>query len=217
MKANMDVPTKYEDVCGAVAKKRRSLQLRCGLWCAAVIFLEYIYLWSYFAARISTFGSALIAVFLLLSYPIKAGILKLFADRGWQGVVRDVKKKSYIHFRNFWARSYTNMTTRFEGHLYLYGREGRSAFLEKRFPIRKKFILRGGGDELPYQVGDTIRCYRGTAYPVIVRRPGIEGYPPRICVFCGKVECDRERSVCDFCGYSLITPEETVMQVEYGI
>ena len=81
----MDVPTKYEDVCGAVAKKCRSLQLRCGLWCAAVIFLEYIYLWSYFAARISTFGSALVAVFLLLSYPIKAGILKLFADRGWQG------------------------------------------------------------------------------------------------------------------------------------
>ena len=217
MRASIDIPQKYEDVCGAVAKKRGKLLFRCGLWCAAVIFLEYIYLWNYFSERISTVGSALIAVFLLLFYPIKKGILKIYSDRGWEGVVRDVKKKSYIHFRNLWARSYSGMTTRFEGHLYLHGREGRAAFLEKRFPIRKKFILRGGGDELPYRIGDTVRRYRGTSYPVIVRRPDTDGYPPRICVFCGKSESDRERSVCDFCGYSLITPEETVMAVEYGM
>ena len=218
MKDKITVPPQVTDVCKAVADKNRSILLRSGVWCAAALVLEYLYLWRYFCDRINMIASALIAVVLVLSYPIRCGILGLVTDRGWEGQVRDVKKCSYIHFRNLWGgRAYSGMSTRIEGHLYLHGREGRSPFLEKRFPIRKKFILRGGGDELPYEIGDTVRRYAGTAYPVIVRRPSLDTYPPRVCVFCGKTECDRERQVCDFCGFSLITPQETVNAVEYGM
>lgn len=217
MKPRIAVPEQYEDIRTQIRRKQHAVFLRCTLWCGAVVLLEYFYLWNYFAERINAPVSALIAVLLFVIYPLKKGILRLWTDRGWEGTVRDVKKKSYIHFRNLWGRSYSGMTTRFEGHLYLYGRAGRSAFLEKRFPIRYKFLLQNGGSELPYQSGDVLRRYRGSHYPVIVYRAGLSGYPPRVCVFCGKTEENRERAVCDYCGFSLITPAETVQFVEYGI
>ncbi|MBR5870713.1 MAG: hypothetical protein IKZ09_06720 [Clostridia bacterium] len=218
MKKTLLVPEKYDDICRAIENGRRRILIKSAIWCAAVVVLEYVYLWQYFSDRIHIAASALIAVLLLISYPIKCGILKLLSDHGWEGQVRDTKKRSYIHFnRRGMGYRYTSMSTRIEGHLYLCCGEGRAPLLEKWLPIRKKFILRSGEDELPYQIGDTVRCYRGTAYPVIVRRPSLDTYPPRVCVFCGKTEEDRERLNCDFCGYALVTTDETVMEIEYGM
>jgi len=217
MQKRIEIPAGYEDIASELQRRRRSVLLPSILWAAMILLLEYLYLWQYFSERINAAVSLLIAVILTAAYPIRRGILTLIADRGWEGEVRDVKKRSYIHFKNLWARSFSGMTTRIEGHLYLRGREGRSVFLERRFPIRRRFILRSGDAELPYQSGDFLRCYRGCAYPVIVKRPGSDGYPPRVCVFCGKTECDRSRAVCDFCGFSLVTPHETVNFVEYGM
>lgn len=217
MKKRICVPQEYEDITKALSHRRRTVFVKCGIWCGVMCLLWYVYLWDYFAARLGVVGSALIAAVLFVLYPLKAGIVRQLTDVGWEGTVRDVKKKSYIHFKNFWSRSYTGMTTRIEGHLYLHGREGRAAVLERFLPIRHRFILRDGGAELPYLARDHVRCYCGCAYPVIVLRPGDDGYPPRVCVFCGKTEEDRERVVCDFCGYSLITPTETVRHVEYGL
>ncbi len=217
MKQILSVPEEYADIRQKLAREQKAIYTRCLLWCAAVVIAEYIYLWQYFAERINAPVSALIAAVLLLIYPVKQGIFRMCLDRGWEGHVRDVKKKSYIHFRNLWGRAYSGMTTRIEGHLYLHGKQGRSPFLEKYMPIRKKYILQSSSAELPYRTGDRVRCYRGCAYPVIVTRSEMESYPPRICVFCGKVEQDREHSHCDFCGFSLITPAETVIAMEYGM
>ena len=217
MRKSIRVPAEYEDIKRELARRTRRLYLKSAIWCASVLILEYIYLWDYFAARIGVVGSALAAGVLLVFYPVKQGLFSEMTDFGWEGTVRDVKKKSYIHFKSLANRSYTDMTTRIEGHLIMYGKEGRSAFFEKWFPVKHKFMLRSGSAELPYLPGDYIRCYVGCAYPVIVRRPGEDWYPPRVCVFCGKTENNRERAVCDFCGFSLITPHETVQSVEYGM
>ncbi len=217
MQKKLEVPDQYEDIRAELYRRRRRILLPSLIWAAVVLVLEYVYLWEYFLTRIGFVGSVITAAVLFAAYPLKHGILKLISDRGWEGTVRDVKKRSYIHFRNLWARSYSGMTTRIEGHLYLHGREGRSAFMERRFPIKRKFILRSGDAELPYQTGDLVRCYRGCAYPVIVKRPGTDGYPPRVCVLCGKTEDLHERTVCDFCGFALITAAETVNFVEYGM
>ena len=217
MRKSILVPDSYEDIRRELAHRRNMLYLKSAGWCAGVLFLEYLYLWEYFDTRIGGIGCAMIAVVLLLFYPVRVGVVAALCDRGWEGTVRDVKKRSYIHFKNLTNRFYTDMTTRIEGHLIMYGKEGRSAFLEKRFPIKHKFLLQSGASELPYLPGDHVRRYRGCTYPVIVHRAGEDRYPPRVCVFCGKTESDRERSVCDFCGFSLITPEETVRYVEYGM
>ena len=217
MKPCIAVPEQYEDIRAQIRRRQNAVFVRCSLWCAAVLLLEYFYLWRYFAERINITASALIAMVLFAIYPLKKGIVRIITDRGWQGTVRDVKKKSYIHFRNLWARSYSGMTTRMEGHVYMHSPKKRHPFLEKRFPIRHKFILQNTSAELPYQTGDFLRRYRGCQYPVIVYRTGEDGYPPRVCVFCGKTENDRARERCDFCGFSLITPKETVQYVEYGM
>lgn len=217
MTRKFSVPEHYTDVCAEICRRRKRILTRCGIWATAALALEYLYLWEYFETRIGWIGAAVLAVALLVIYPVKIGVLPLITDRGWEGRVRDVKKRSYIHFTNLWNRSFSGMTTRVEGHVYLYGREGRSPLLEKYVPHRHKFVLRDGAAELPYRAGDTLRCYIGGTYPVIVKRQGEDGYPPRVCIFCGKTECDREREVCDFCGFSLITPEETVNFVEYGM
>ena len=219
LRTNITVPPEYEDVCRELVRRRKSVFIPSVIWVGAVVLLEYWYLWQYFNTRLGVPGAIVVGVVLVLVFPIHRGILSFLFERGWEGVVRDVKKKSYIHINGFAGgrHGYSRMSTRIEGHLYLYGRTGRPKLLEKYLPVKRKFILRSGDDELPYRSGDRLRCYAGCRYPVIVTRDNMDGYPPRICVFCGKAETDRARSCCDFCGFSLITPSETVNAVEYGM
>ena len=218
MKQRILVPSAFEGTCAEIARQKRAVYLACTVWAAVVLLLEWLYLWQYFYSRIGCIGAVLTALFLLGIYPMKKGLFRIWADAGWEGQVREIKKKSYIHFRNLWGgRAYSGMTTRFEGHLHLYAKKKRAPWLEKHFPIRHKFILRDGGDELVYRAGDFVRKYHGCAYPIIVRRGNEMSYPPRVCVFCGKAEEDRSHTHCDFCEQALIELPETVNFVEYGM
>lgn len=182
------------DIRRRIALRSYRIVILSLVWIAVVTAVEYLFLHDYFLRKgVAVLPATVIWLVLYLIGLLKIGLFPWLFDVSWEGELVKVKYRSYVTSKGLMLN--------------------RSAMFEQTDEILKIRMSRGGTlrrciprdpklDAVIYKEGDLVRYYRGTKYPLILKRSGAPA--PWICVFCSDVQPYPERTHCDHCGMSLI-------------
>lgn len=143
--------------------------------------------------------SSLIAVYLIIALlafrPVKE-LIQLLLDFSWEGTICEINYKEYYD---------GSMKTKCRN----YGRLSKDGCILHTMQLQikmanhktvvKDLLWDNPKQLLPYRVGDNVRYYRGTKYPLIID----DKQPRPLCILCGCTTIS-ETGHCEFCGTSII-------------
>lgn len=188
MKANPPLAD-YPEIRRKIALRSVRILLLSALWIGIVTFVEMRFLYQYFVTHsVSPIAAAVIWLVLYLIGVWKIGLFPWLFDLPWEGTLIRVKYHSPGALPTSTANDETNeiLTIRTVG--------GRT--FRRCIPRNPQL------DAVIYKEGDLVRYFRGTKYPMILKRDGAPA--PRICVFCSDVQPYPDRTHCDFCRMPVI-------------
>ena len=188
MKANHTLAD-YPEIRRKIALRSMRILLLSALWLGVVTFIEYRFLYNYFVTHsVPPIAAAVIWLVLYLIGVWKIGLFPWLFDLSWEGTLIRVKYHSPGALPTSTANDETNeiLTIRTAG--------GRT--FRRCIPRNPQL------DAVIYKEGDLVRYFRGTKYPMILKRDGAPA--PRICVFCSDVQPYPDRTHCDHCRMPVI-------------
>ncbi len=184
----------YPEIRRKIALRTGRILLLSALWIGVVTFIELRFLYNYFVNHsVPPIAAAVIWLVLYLIGLWKIGLFPWLFDMSWEGTLIKVKYHSYITNPGLMP----NRSTQYEQtDEILKIRMSGGGTLRRCIPRDPKL------DAVIYREGDFVRYFRGTKYPLILKRDGAPA--PRLCVFCSDVQPYPDRTHCDYCGMSLI-------------
>ncbi len=185
----------YPDIHRKINHRSSRILLLSALWIAAVTAVELVFLHNYFLAHsVPPFAAAVIWLVLYLIGLLKIELFPWLFDLPWEGTLIRVKYHS--------PGALPTSTANDENNEILTIRTAEGKTFRRCIPRDPKL------DAVIYREGDLVRYYRGTKYPLILKREGAPA--PWLCVFCSNVQPYPGRTHCDHCGMSLIAiPKNT--------
>ena len=179
----------YPEIRRKVTRRSVRILLLSALWIGIVTFIELRFLYNYFLAHsVQPLPAAIIWLVLYLIGLLKIGLFPWLFDFPWEGTLIRVKYHS--------PGALPTSTANDENNEILTIRTAKGKTFRRCIPRNPEL------DAIIYREGDVVRYFRGTKYPMILKRSGAPA--PRICVFCSDVLPYPDRTHCDFCGMSLI-------------
>ncbi len=179
----------YPEILRKITRRSVRILLLSALWIAAVTAVELLFLHEYFLTHhVKPLPSAIIWLVLYLIGLLKIGLFPWLIDVPWEGTLIRVKYHS--------PGALPTSTANDENNEILTVRTAKGQTFRRCIPRNPEL------DAIIYREGDVVRYFRGTKYPMILKRDGAPA--PRICVFCSDVLPYPDRTHCYFCGMPVI-------------
>lgn len=158
----------------------------------AISLLELFFLFDYTEKSFNRIGAVCLYLILILLPAFFLKIPSLLFDFPWEGTVEDIRYDSFVDSHDIVGMKYTSLYHAFTATLTVRKDNGKKVV----FDIR----LSRSDEELPYRIGDRIRRYRGTKYPVLLDTASNR---PRVCALCGKT-VPADQTPCSYCRADIV-------------
>ena len=204
--------TKNEKALLKVIWKRNKVRYGLSvLWIIAVIVLEQLYIYPYTVGRFGTVTAVAVYILLLLIVPYKLNIFHDFFDRSYDGQIMEIEHQlpqniqvnksigDVLRNESYDSMAISKIKTESKLHLWINSNQKK---------LQKTIRIKDMDKSVPYCEYDYIRYFKGTNYPMIVKRNKPHSDDGIVCVWCLETKKNQNTDICQTCGMPLMIPSD---------
>lgn len=204
--------TKNEKALLKVIWKRNKVRYGLSvLWMIAVIVLEQLYLYPYMAGRFGNLVAVMIYILLILIVPYQLKVFQYFFDRSYEGQITAIEQhipenilvnksiSDMMRNARYNSIGITSVQTESKVELWITSNQKK---------IKKTIMIDESCGAVPYREYDYIRYFKGTNYPMIVKRNKPHSDDGIVCVWCLETKKNQNTDICQTCGMPLMIPSD---------
>ena len=181
------------------------------LWMIAVIVLEQLYLYPYMSGRFGNPAAVIIYILLILIVPYKLKVFQYFFDQPYEGQIAAIEQhipenilvnksiSDMMRNARYNSIGITSVQTESKVELWITSNQKK---------IKKTIMIDESCGAVPYREYDYIRYFKGTNYPMIVKRSKPHSDDGIVCVWCLETKKNQNTDICQSCGMPLIIPSD---------
>ena len=181
------------------------------VWFIIVIIMEQLFIYPYTIGRFGIVTAVAVYILLLLIVPYKLNIFRDFFDRSYDGQIIEIEHQlpqniqvnksigDVLRNESYDSMAISKIKTESKLHLWINSNQKK---------IQKTIRIKDIDKSVPYRENDYIRYFKGTNYPMIVKRNKPHSDDGIVCVWCLETMKNQNTDICQSCGMPLMIPSD---------